>query len=835
MSLKFLTLFTLFIHTLSKISLLGGQSTLDNKTKLRYINAFEEILKITQEFNSDSCEEKSNAPSCTKYVVKSGDGAWNLSESWCKDGNGWKTHIFTDSNCTSNLTTTNIKIGQELYFGKGCTNPNSDSDSDSNSDNKEKDNNNSGSCTEYTIKSGDGLWNLSNDWCKDGKGWKNHIFTDSNCGSSITSSNIMVGQKIYFGKGCTNPNSDSDSNSDNKDKDNDNSDNCTEYTIKSGDGLWTLSNDWCKDGSGWKNHIFTDSNCATNITSSNITVGQKIYFGKGCKNPNSKPDTGSAGKNVFISYISAKDVYNTDSSNNSKRLLAQSSSVNDIGSYVSQKGLQGSMMWEISGDLPTSNPLSLKNAVLKHPGFNNKVSGYYWADWDMYLESHAISSPNKPIDDFQADFTTLSNAGRQVYVYYAFMETISKTDSEAGITENDLGTLYFFDPWSDISPSSCSDDNLTDTYVMRVKKNAAIKNTCENATKYDNFPKFSKLSNAVKFISVGGYSYDRTFEVMFADNGALVEKASDNFIKSAVDLIKKYNIDGIDLDYEDLHMTHDMSESYLALIKKMRQYFNDNGLQDKKILLTILSDPKYMKGVRGGQYGFKDLSAFEPYIDSLQLMTYDFHGGFDFGANGFNKTGFLSNLESSTDYAPNFSVDNSVQAALEVKIPASKVIVGVPAYGRSVSNIDDKVGKQGVKGLGQGVMEGKSIALLAGDMDNKGCETSSVSPCTGMFSYRYIIENLLKEGFEGKQGITPEIASAAYAEEWKQPTPPKTCTEYTIKSGDGLWTLSDAWCHDGNGWKTHIFTDSKCETNISTSSINVGEKIYFGTGCKSPN
>jgi len=561
--------------------------------------------------------------------------------------------------------------------------------------------------------------------------------------------------------------------------------------------------------------------------------GQKIYFGKGCKNPNSKPDTGSAGKNIFISYISAKDVYNTGT--NSKRLLAQNNSVNDIGSYVSQKGLQGSMMWEISGDLPTSNPLSLKNAVLKHPGFNNKVSGYYWADWDMYLESHAISSPNKPIDDFQADFTTLSNAGRQVYVYYAFMETISKTDSEAGITENDLGTLYFFDPWSDISPSSCSDDNLTDTYVMRVKKNAAIKNTCKNATKYDNFPKFAKLSNAVKFISVGGYSYDRTFEVMFADNGALVEKASDNFIKSAVDLIKKYNIDGIDLDYEDLHMTHDMSESYLALIKKMRQYFNDNGLQDKKILLTILSDPKYMKGVRGGQYGFKDLSAFEPYIDSLQLMTYDFHGGFDFGANGFNKTGFLSNLESSTDYAPNFSVDNSVEAALEVKIPASKVIVGVPAYGRSVSNIDDKVGKQGVKGLGQGLMEGKSIALLAGDMDNKGCETSSVSPCTGMFSYRYIIENLLKQGFEGKQGITPEIASAAYAQEWKQPTPPKTCTEYTIKSGDGLWTLSDAWCHDGNGWKTHIFTDSKCETNISTSSINVGEKIYFGTGCKSPN
>merc|ERR1711862_68862 len=278
-----------------------------------------------------------------------------------------------------------------------------------------------------------------------------------------------------------------------------------------------------------------------------------------------------------------------------------------------------------------------------------------------------------------------------------------------------------------------------------------------------------------------------------------------------------------------------MSESYLALVKKMRQYFNDNSLKDKKITLTILSDPKYMKGVRDGKYGFSNLSEFEPYIDSLQLMTYDFHGAFDFGPGGFNKTGFLSNLERSTDYAPNFSVENSVEAALEVKIPASKIIVGVPAYGRSISNIDNKVGKQGVKGLGQGVMEGKSLALLAGDMDNKGCETSSVAPCTGMFSYRYIVDNLLKDGFQGEQAISPEIASAAYAESWNPPAPPKTCTNYTVKSGDELWSLSNTWCEDGDGWKTHIFTDSECAKNINSSNIKKGDIIYFGTGCKSPN
>jgi len=473
--------------------------------------------------------------------------------------------------------------------------------------------------------------------------------------------------------------------------------------------------------------------------------------------------------------------------------------------------------------------------MLKHPGFEGKVSGFYWANWDMYLESHAIPSPNQPITNFQSDFSTLSNAGRSVYVYYAFMETISVTDTAAGITEKDLGTLYFFDPWSDLSPENCSDDSLTDTYAMKIKKNYKTKPECKNATHYDNFSKFAKLSDAVRLVSIGGYSYNKTFEIMFTNDGGLNEQISDTFIKSAVDLIKKHGIDGVDLDYEDLDMTKNMSESYLALVKKMRKYFDENGLNDKKITVTCLSDPKYLKGVRNADFGFSNLSEFEPYIDSLQLMTYDFHGSFDFMAGGSNITGFNSNLGNSSDYAPTFSVENSVEAALEVKIPASKIVIGIPAYGRSIGNVKNTESSQGVKGLGKGVIEGESIVLVAGDMDNKGCETNTVSPCTGMFSYRYIIDNLLKDGFEGVQALSPEIASAAYAESWTPPAPPKTCTEYTIKSGDGLWSLSNAWCMDGDGWEKHIFVDSKCTKNISSSKIEAGEKIYFGTGCKSPN
>jgi len=120
-------------------------------------------------------------------------------------------------------------------------------------------------------------------------------------------------------------------------------------------------------------------------------------------------------------------------------------------------------------------------------------------------------------------------------------------------------------------------------------------------------------------------------------------------------------------------------------------------------------------------------------------------------------------------------------------------------------------------------------------MDEKDCNKQDAKyPCSGMFSYQYIVNNLLKNGFKGKEAIAPEMGSAAYAEHWEIPAAPETCTEYTIKNDDGLWDLSNAWCMDGTGWKTHIFTDSECKSNIKTPNISAGDKIYFGTGCQSP-
>lgn len=96
-------------------------------------------------------------------------------------------------------------------------------------------------------------------------------------------------------------------------------------------------------------------------------------------------------------------------------------------------------------------------------------------------------------------------------------------------------------------------------------------------------------------------------------------------------------------------------------------------------------------------------------------MTYDFHGSWDFWPAGSQLTGFNSNLYTGT-HAPKWSVDASVTAATELGIPASKLIMGIPAYGRSHADVKPTNG-----GLGQGLLAGAGSELPAGDLDDAAC------------------------------------------------------------------------------------------------------------------
>jgi hypothetical protein len=135
-------------------------------------------------------------------------------------------------------------------------------------------------------------------------------------------------------------------------------------------------------------------------------------------------------------------------------------------------------------------------------------------------------------------------------------------------------------------------------------------------------------------------------------------------VNAITDLVMTNNYDGIDLDFEgfafvDKNTTWNSTKpNWIAFVKEL------SGVLKSKNKLLSVSTP-YMYDPAGAQkgyfvYAWADIA---PYIDRLRIMTYDF---------SVSKPGPLGPLAWT---------DRTIKYAISV-MPASKVYVGIPGYGR---------------------------------------------------------------------------------------------------------------------------------------------------------
>ena len=81
-----------------------------------------------------------------------------------------------------------------------------------------------------------------------------------------------------------------------------------------------------------------------------------------------------------------------------------------------------------------------------------------------------------------------------------------------------------------------------------------------------------------------------------------------------------------------------------------------------------------------------DLLGMAKYVDWFNVMTYDFHGGWE-TQTGHNAPLYKNNDEKTTDIAPSFiksryNCDAAIQTYLRAGVPVNKILMGLPAYGR---------------------------------------------------------------------------------------------------------------------------------------------------------
>lgn len=471
-------------------------------------------------------------------------------------------------------------------------------------------------------------------------------------------------------------------------------------------------------------------------------------------------NTTSTYNNFYVAYMSPADV---------------ASAV----TYAKSKGVNRFFMWTVDQDAPASSTNSLIGAV--NSANKDASIATYFANYASYNNQRAIPGPSYTISGSAADLNPKLNASNELI--YSFLETQVPAYTGAPAhyinTPHSYGSVYLFDPWSDLAPGDtfCGKANLpvgvpVDGNGYNLICGYAFDNQGKSYTNtadynhYGNFEAFAALPATIDgktsapiqtSFSIGGYGHNATFEAIFDPSAYGVTtvssaQATDNFVNSIVTLMTQYNLDGIDLDYENVQMTLAQSQAYFALISALNAKLQ--GL-NKFITIAIISNPDYIAGTENNNtIGFapgilKSIAGLSQ-VKAVDAMTYDFSGNFDYGDGSHpGTTGFLSNVyppnDANTPSGYNFSIQYATEALLKAGVPAAKIGIGIPAYGRALANLSG-----GENTYLFAPLNG-NVVVPAGDQDNAGCDEDiknwqSQTACQGMFSYNLILNKIVGQG-----------------------------------------------------------------------------------------
>lgn len=174
-------------------------------------------------------------------------------------------------------------------------------------------------------------------------------------------------------------------------------------------------------------------------------------------------------------------------------------------------------------------------------------------------------------------------------------------------------------------------------------------------------------------ISIGGWAWSENFsDAVRTDTSRIA------FAKSAVEMVARYNLDGLDIDWEypaipgekgNVYRLED-NQNFTLMFREMRVSLDSlEKINKREYLLTtaVGAFPKFVENTNMGEAA--------AYLDYVNLMTYDY--------SGKETVGHHTNLSPSADYEKENSVEKAVKIFTKAGVPASKLVVGMAFYGRS--------------------------------------------------------------------------------------------------------------------------------------------------------
>lgn len=180
-------------------------------------------------------------------------------------------------------------------------------------------------------------------------------------------------------------------------------------------------------------------------------------------------------------------------------------------------------------------------------------------------------------------------------------------------------------------------------------------------------------------ISIGGWGCDGFSQASFS------QESRDIFVKSAMNLVLKWDFDGIDIDWEypcsdqaGIEYAEYDKDNYTYLMRDLRIGLDKLSKETNKTYLLTTA-------VGGEQYYIDgtNMAEVNKYIDYINLMTYDLRGGFT------NITGHHANMYPQANDKNGPSSERTIDLFYKAGIPYDKMILGCAFYGRMWCGVKD--------------------------------------------------------------------------------------------------------------------------------------------------
>ena len=288
-------------------------------------------------------------------------------------------------------------------------------------------------------------------------------------------------------------------------------------------------------------------------------------------------------------------------------------------------------------------------------GGARRVIGYF-AAWGVYGRAYYVKN-----------IETSGSADRLTHINYAFANISSDLKCAIGDSYADYDQAY---------DAGKSVDGTADTWDAGTLRGS-----------FNQLKKLKAKHPGLKvLISIGGWTWSDKFSdaALTADSRrTLVKSCVDMFIKGAFasGLSHPGIFDGIDIDWEYPAVMGNSSNyrpedtvNFTALLAEFRAQLDAQGAADGKSYLLTIAAP-----AGKDKYSKIEIGKIHPSLDFVNIMSYDMHGAWE------NVTNFHAPLMASAadpTRALEYDTDHALQGWLAGGTPPSKLVMGLPFYGR---------------------------------------------------------------------------------------------------------------------------------------------------------